>query len=112
VPVAEIANTRTSQQPVRISGALIEPLLAGADEDERLLSGDVHPSVQGPAIPLPDDGKLRSPVQNKTTVVDSAVRSNHKVQLAAELTGHIPLQDDTGTGAEANVGDDLQVANA
>jgi hypothetical protein len=110
MPIAEIADARTGQQAVDIARALLEPLGRRADEDEGLIGCHVHSQIESPAVRLTHNRKLRSTLQAKTPAVDGAVRSNGKVQLAAQLARHIPLDDDACTGAEADGGDDLQSA--
>jgi hypothetical protein len=111
VPIAEIPNARTGQQAVDITRALLEPLGCRADEDEGLIGCHVHPQIDSPAVRLTQNRKLRSTLQAKTAAVDGAVGSNGEDQLAAQLARHIPVDDDASTRAEANGGDDFQLAS-
>jgi len=89
---------------------LLESLGRCADEDEGLIVRHVHPQVKTSAVSLTHDGEVRSALHAKTSAVDCAVSTNRNGQLAAQLAGHIPPDDDTGTRTKANGGDDLQLA--
>jgi hypothetical protein len=112
VPIAEIADAGAGEESVNISRALVKPLLAGPNQDERLLGRDVHPHIERPARDLTDNREFGSPFETETTVVDGAVGSKWKAQLAAQFTRYVALDDGAGAGAEANVGDNIEEANA
>jgi hypothetical protein len=110
VPVAEIANARTGQQAVDITGALLEPLGRRPDEDEGLIGRHIDPQIESSAVRLTHNRELRSALRAKTSVVDGAVRTNGKRQPAAELPRHTAIENDAGTRTEADGGKDFQSA--
>jgi hypothetical protein len=110
VPISEIANARTGQQAVNIARALLELLGRGTDENEGLIGRHIDPQIERAAVRLTHNREFCSALQAKTSVVDGAVRTNGKRQPSAQLARHTAIEDDPGTGTEADGGKDFQSA--